>query len=133
MWKASKLVALAEVISYSCFILWSMIRAGSGSGVWIPLIPIGWFITAISLWIPLRLATFLTFSQPGFSFRNKAGFGGAAMIICIVMSFVFLVLAGFNNTTHRYFIWVTFQLIWQLIAVLLSIKFDALASAKLGH
>lgn len=131
MWIASMLVALAEVILYSGLTLWLMLRAGSGTGVWIPMIPFGWFAFAIFLWIPMRLAQFLMFIQSDSLFENKAIFGCATMVVLLLLGFIFSVLIGFNNSTAKsIYISISLQMIWQLIAVLLAIRLNALSSHR---
>ena len=56
MWKASLIVGAVEVFAYAVIAVVSMVRAGQGSGVWIPLLPVFWLGAAARLWIVLRAA-----------------------------------------------------------------------------
>lgn len=56
MWKASVVVSAVEVITYAVIAMVAMVRAGSGSGVWLAMLPIFWAILALRLWIVLRAA-----------------------------------------------------------------------------
>ena len=115
MWKASLKVGAVEALTYAAIALFFMIRAGQGSGVWIPLLPLIWLILAGRLWLVLRVAGI--FSDIG-SWRFVVIAGGISLLL------IGMVLAsdGAGMESWRQYGWIALPVLAQVAAALLACR-----------
>ena len=111
MWKASVVVGAFEVLTYALIAIVSMLRAGQGSGVWIPLLPLFWMIASFRLWVILRAAD---------AARDIGSwqFVLIAAIFGFLLCMVFIVSAG--NVEWSVYIWVILPVSAHIAAAVLA-------------
>ena len=114
MWKAAAIVGAVEVVAYSVWAIVSMVRAGQGSGVWIPMLPLFWLILAFRLWTVLRAADMVV-DVGSWQFVFVASAFG------FVFSLLALVLLGSGSSGWEFYKWILCPAAAHLFAAVLAV------------
>lgn len=96
MWKAAAIVGAIELFIYAVMAIVAMVRAGSGSGVWIPMLPVFWAILAFRLWIILRIAD-------AFADSGSWQFVIVTAIFGFFLSMILLIFLGARSDSWKYY------------------------------